>query len=94
MNFLIRLLQQSGVSLDDARRFAGLVATLSWALVGLAAYTAIVLYIGWRVGVIEGAPLGGPILGNVYRQIYSGAVHLSWRFSHGCTSSIREGWPL
>ncbi len=93
MKFIIRRLQRSGASLDDARRFAGLVATLTWALAGLAAYTAIVLYIGWRVGVVEGAPLGGPILGNVYRQIYSGAAHSSWRPSHGCTSSIREGWP-
>jgi hypothetical protein len=90
MKFLITRLQQSGVSLDDARRFAGLVATLTWALVGLAAYTAIILYIGWRVGVIEGAPLGGPTLGNVYRQIDGGAAHLSWRPSHGCTSSMRE----
>ena len=46
--------QPSGVKLDEAQRFVGLIATGAWALVGLTVYTAIVFYMGWRVGVVEG----------------------------------------
>lgn len=94
MRCLFQRLSLSGTSLADAMRFAGVAAIVTWALAGLAAYTAIVFYIGWRVGVVEGAPLGGPIHDNMYRQIRGGAAHLSWFPSHDCTSSNREGWAL
>jgi len=56
-----------GIDGQDARAsrqalgFAHLVASASWALAGVALYTVIVVYVGWRMGVIEGAPLGGPL---------------------------------
>jgi hypothetical protein len=74
----------SGTSLADVRRFVGLAAIVTWALAGLAAYTAIVLYIGWRVGVVEGAPLGGPFHDNMYRLIYGGTAHVIAVFAHAC----------
>ncbi|MBS0546121.1 MAG: hypothetical protein JSR24_00135 [Proteobacteria bacterium] len=94
MKFPIGRLQQFSTSLDDVSRFAGLAATVTWALAGLAAYTAIILYVGWRVGVIEGAPLGGPLHNNVYRQIGVAPPPLSGFPSQSCASSNQEGWPL
>ena len=70
--------QPSGVKLDEAQRFVGLIATGAWALVGLTAYTAIVFYMGWRVGVVEGAPLGGPVHDRVFRLSQSCAALISF----------------
>jgi len=84
MRDLFRRLALSGTSLADVSRFAGLAAIVTWALAGLAAYTAIVLYIGWRVGVVEGAPLGGPFHDNMYRLIYGGTAHEVAISSHAC----------
>jgi hypothetical protein len=70
--------QPSGVKLDEAQRFVGLIATGAWALVGLTAYTAIIFYMGWRVGVVEGAPLGGPVHDRVFRLSQSSAALISF----------------
>jgi hypothetical protein len=42
-----------------------LAGQAAWALAGFAFYTAIIFYMGWRSGVIEGAPLGGPLCDQV-----------------------------
>lgn len=70
--------QPSGVKLDEAQRFVGLIATGAWALVGLTAYTAIIFYMGWRVGVVEGAPLGGPVHDRVFRLSQSSVALMSF----------------
>jgi hypothetical protein len=44
-----------------AGRFVRIAGRIAWALTGVAAYSGILLYMGWRVGVIDGAPLGGPV---------------------------------
>jgi hypothetical protein len=44
-----------------AGRFVRVAGGIAWALAGVAAYSAILLYMGWRVGVVDGAPLGGPV---------------------------------
>ena len=68
----------SAAKLDEAQRFVGLIATGAWALVGLTAYTAIIFYMGWRVGVVEGAPLGGPVHDRVFRLSESSAALISF----------------
>ena len=42
-------------------RFLKAAAIGVWALAGLALYSATVFYTGWRVGLVEGAPVGGTI---------------------------------
>ena len=39
-----------------------MAASVAWALAGVAVFTATVFYMGWRSGVTEGAPLGGPLV--------------------------------
>lgn len=81
----------SAAKRDEAQRFVGLIATGAWALVGLTAYTAIIFYMGWRVGVVEGAPLGGPVHDRVFRLSKSSAAFMSFPLPR-CIPRI-EGQP-
>jgi hypothetical protein len=82
--------QLSSAKLDEVRRFVGLIAMGAWALVGLTAYTAIIFYMGWRVGVVEGAPLGGPVHDRVFRLSESNVALMSFPLPR-CVPRI-EGW--
>ena len=73
---------------DEAQRFVGLIAMGAWALVGLTAYGD--RFYG-RVGVVEGAPLGGPVHDRVFRLSQSSAALISFPLPR-CIPRI-EGRP-